>query len=91
MVTDHFRNALASVPVAERTVPETTRTDHLLFRSPIEPRTYLDGVYALPQGSKVEWDGETARRSRFDRLDDDPSIESEVDLDRRRHQLEQLL
>ena len=27
----------------------------------------------------------------IDRLDDDPSIESEVDLDRRRHQLEQLL
>lgn len=57
VVTDHFRNALAELDVDERKVSDEVVTDHLLFRAPIEPRTYATRVHALEQGGWLRWDG----------------------------------
>ncbi|WP_267641138.1 asparagine synthase-related protein [Haloarchaeobius amylolyticus] len=59
LLTDNFRSALAAVPVAERSVPRRAIADHLLFRSPIEPTTYVSQVRALPHGTWLHRDGAT--------------------------------
>ncbi len=55
VVTDHFRNALAHLDVSDRTVTTAAIADHLLFRAPIEPETYVSRVDALGQGTWLQW------------------------------------
>lgn len=57
VLTDYFRNALARLPVARRTVPERTVADHLLFRAPIEPDSYVAEVRTLDRGAWLAWNG----------------------------------
>jgi asparagine synthetase B (glutamine-hydrolysing) len=78
VLTDHFRNALRRLPVADRTVPARTVADHLLFRTPIEPDTYVSEVGSVPRGAWLEWnadEGPTVRRR--DRIDVDPALDPE--------------
>lgn len=59
VVTDHFRNALRELPVHERRVSSRAIADHLLFRDPVEPRTYVTGIRALPHGTHLRYDRAT--------------------------------
>lgn len=59
VLTDHFRNAVNQLAVEDREVDRTALVDHLLFRSPLEPRTYVSGVRRLGRGECVHWNGET--------------------------------
>lgn len=70
VITDHYRNALAQLDVAARTTSRRALADHLLFRSPIAPSTYVDRVRQLGRGVLLRWDGERADWSRtlVDRL-----------------------
>ncbi len=88
VVTDQFRNALARLPVEERTVPDRTVTDHLLFRVPIEPDSYVAQVGALGRGAWLRWDGgePTTRRRQtlaaghsLDPVDAPDEIEARLD------------
>jgi len=56
ILTDQYRNAVSQVPAADRTVAETAVADHLLFRNPVAPTTYLDEIRALEHGAWVHWD-----------------------------------
>jgi asparagine synthetase B (glutamine-hydrolysing) len=58
VVTDHFRNALAQLDVVERTVSTRALVDHLLFRAPSPPTTFVDRVHAVGQGEWFVWDPE---------------------------------
>ncbi|MFB6130009.1 MAG: asparagine synthase-related protein [Salinigranum sp.] len=79
-LTDQYRNAVAQVPASERTLADTAATDHLLFRAPIEPTTYLEEIRAVEHGVWVRWESETARPSttRVDRLTGDVDVEDPV-------------
>lgn len=55
VLADHFRNALATVPVAERTVPAETVADHLLFRAPVGATGFVESVDGLEQGEWRTW------------------------------------
>lgn len=57
VLTDHFRNAVSQLDVADRTVDRTAVVDHLLFRSPVEPTTYVSEVGRLGRGECVRWSG----------------------------------
>ena len=62
VVTDNFRNAVAELPVAERTVSTSAIVDHLLFRNQIEPNTYVTGVRALEHGTHFRRDAATGEQ-----------------------------
>jgi|GEM_PF-662914 len=62
VLTDQYRNAISQVPAADRTVAETAVADHLLFRAPVAPTTYLDEIRALEHGTWVHWDLASGRR-----------------------------
>lgn len=62
VVADSFRNALAELPVAHRTVPQPAVADHLLFRHPVEPDTYVSRIDALEHGSHLRYDATTGDR-----------------------------
>ena len=64
VLTDHFRNAVAELDVEDREVTESAVADHLLFRGPIEPDTYLSRVSALEHGTWLEWNLDADERSR---------------------------
>lgn len=68
MVTDHFRNALAALPVEDRTVPDDAIADHLLFRAPVGADGLVDPVSGLGQGDWLTWDLQTDER-RVEHLD----------------------
>lgn len=55
-VFDHFRNAVASIPVSERLPDEAAFADHLLFAYDYLPgrHTFLRGVTKLGSGARVE-------------------------------------
>jgi asparagine synthase (glutamine-hydrolysing) len=55
VLTDAFRNAVAALDPADRRVPRAALADHLLFRTPVEPLTYLDRVRAPVRGAWFEW------------------------------------
>lgn len=69
LLTDHFRTALAALSVDDRTPSGRTIADHLLFRSPIPPGSFVEEVGSVGHGSWVEWtdDGppETTQPDRF--------------------------
>lgn len=64
VLTDQYRNAVAQVPVDDRTVAETAVTDHLLFRTPVAPATYLAEIRAVEHGTWVHWDLSSGERER---------------------------
>jgi asparagine synthetase B (glutamine-hydrolysing) len=70
VVTDHFRNALAHLDVADRTVSDRAIVDHLLFRAPHPPTTFIDEIRAVEQGVWFSWnrDTETATSRLVDSL-----------------------
>jgi len=72
-LADHYRNAVAQLPAAARTLADTAVTDHLLFRAPIEPTTYLEEIRAVAHGSWVHWGQHATRPSvaQVDRLESD--------------------
>lgn len=55
-IFDHFRNAVASIPVADRVPDEAAFADHILFAYDYLPgrHTFLRGVSKLTPGSRVE-------------------------------------
>jgi asparagine synthetase B (glutamine-hydrolysing) len=55
VIADHFRNALSQVPVDERTVPEATAVDHLLFRAPVGATGFVEGIEGVEQGVWRTW------------------------------------
>ncbi|MFC4357925.1 asparagine synthase-related protein [Halobium salinum] len=55
LLTDCFRNAVAALDPEDRRTPDAAVADHLLFRAPVDPLTYLDRVRALERGTWVEW------------------------------------
>lgn len=55
VVTDHFRSALSHLDVADRTVTRAAVADHLLFRAPVEPETYVSRIDALGHGTWLHW------------------------------------
>lgn len=58
IVTDLFRNALACLDVADRTVPERAIADHVLYRTaPID--TYVERVDRLGHGETLAWSPES--------------------------------
>ncbi|WP_336036854.1 asparagine synthase-related protein [Halobacterium yunchengense] len=57
VLADHFRNAVRELAVGDRTVDRTALADHLLFRSPVEPSTYVAEVSRLGRGECIRWDG----------------------------------
>ncbi|WP_257300320.1 asparagine synthase-related protein [Haloarchaeobius sp. FL176] len=64
VITDHYRNALAQLDVNERTTSRRAVADHLLFRSPVAPTTYVEAVRQLGRGELLRWDGGRADWSR---------------------------
>lgn len=61
VLTDNFRNALVQLDVEDREVRREAIADHLLFRAPIEPLTYVDRVRAVGHGEWVHWDDGSGR------------------------------
>jgi len=55
VVTDAFRNAVAALDPADRTVSRDTVADHLLFRT-TPTGAYVDEVDRLGHGETLEWD-----------------------------------
>ncbi|MBV0925429.1 hypothetical protein KTS45_14575 [Halomicroarcula limicola] len=55
VLADHFRNALAEVPVGERTVSDETVIDHLLFRAPVGATGFVEEVDGVEQGEWRTW------------------------------------
>jgi asparagine synthetase B (glutamine-hydrolysing) len=52
---DHFAAVLATVPVAERSVPARAIADHLLFRTTPGTGTYVAGIERLGHGDRLDW------------------------------------
>ncbi|QCW03226.1 asparagine synthase-related protein [Natrinema pallidum] len=63
VVTDLFRNALARLEPADRTVPDRATAAHLLYRTtPID--TYVERIHRLGHGETLTWTpGETTPRT----------------------------
>lgn len=63
VVTDLFRNALARLEPADRTVPDRAKAAHLLYRTtPID--TYVERIHRLGHGETLTWSpGETTPRT----------------------------
>lgn len=70
-VTDHFRNAAAEVPAADRHPDEFATAEHYLFRSVHGNRTYSPAVDRVTHGEVVSVDLETGEKTRrvVDRLE----------------------
>ncbi|WP_440992001.1 asparagine synthase-related protein [Haloarchaeobius baliensis] len=70
VIADHFRNALAQLDVSERRTSREAIADHLLFRSPVAPTTYVESVRQLGRGELLSWNGNSDGWSRdlVDRL-----------------------
>lgn len=64
VLTDHFRNAVSQLDVDDRTVDRGALVDHLLFRSPVEPATYVSEVGRLGRGERVRWNGDAREWTR---------------------------
>lgn len=74
LIADAFRNALAELPVEERRPAPNAVTDHLLFRHPPEPDTYVEGIRALEHGTWLHRDADGGQTVEIvDRLDARPS------------------
>jgi len=70
VVADSFRNALAELPVGDRRPAHNAVVDHLLFRHPPEPETYVAGIRALEHGTHLHRDPDgTQTVEVVDRLD----------------------
>ncbi|WP_254762075.1 asparagine synthase-related protein [Natrinema marinum] len=63
VLTDLFRNALARLEPADRTVSARAKADHLLYRTtPID--SYVDRIHRLGHGETLTWSpGETTPRT----------------------------
>ncbi|WP_226480652.1 asparagine synthase-related protein [Natrinema amylolyticum] len=63
VLTDLFRNALARLEPADRTVPDRAKADHLLYRTtPID--SYVERIHRLGHGETLTWTpGETTPRT----------------------------
>ncbi|SER22418.1 asparagine synthase-related protein [Natrinema salaciae] len=63
VVSDLFRNALARLEPADRTVPDRAMADHLLYRTtPID--SYVERIHRLGHGETLTWTpGETTPRT----------------------------
>lgn len=61
VVTDHFRTALSALAVDDRTPSRQTIADHLLFRAPIAPGSFVDEVRSVGHGSWLVWDDDGRR------------------------------
>lgn len=57
VLTDHYRNAVSQLDPADRTVDRDALADHLLFRSPVEPATYVAEIGRLGRGECLCWSG----------------------------------
>jgi asparagine synthase (glutamine-hydrolysing) len=70
VIADHFRDALSQLAPDDRRVPPSAVADHLLYRAPIPPATFVEGIEAVAQGEWVAWDlGDgTTTRTQIDRL-----------------------
>ncbi|WP_101295292.1 asparagine synthase-related protein [Halegenticoccus soli] len=62
VLADHFRTALSRLSVEDRIVSPRAAADHLLFRAPIAPGSFVSGIRLLGQGEWLRWDGETDER-----------------------------
>lgn len=71
-VTDHFRNALALLPVEEREPSEEARVEHFLYRQVLGRQTYCHKVERAGHGDKLEIDlvSGKAELGVFDRIED---------------------
>jgi len=87
VVSDHFRNVLATLPVADRLPDEHGLVSHYLFRKPFGKRTYSRSITRLPHATSVQIDLRTReiRSSVFDRITSDiekrPATEYVVAMD----------
>jgi hypothetical protein len=54
-VADHFRDAVALVSLARRTLDRTALADHLLFANVPCARTYLTKIGRLGHGERYKW------------------------------------
>ncbi|WP_101295441.1 asparagine synthase-related protein [Halegenticoccus soli] len=84
VVTDHFRTALARLDAGDRTVPRSALADHLLFRAPIPPSTFVSEIGCVPQGEWLTWDLDADERAltAVDRLSPGPPLRPKAAIDR---------
>jgi asparagine synthase (glutamine-hydrolysing) len=81
VLTDHFRTALARLPVDGRSVPDRTVADHLLFRTPIEPDTYVAEIETVPRGAWLDWTDDGPTVDQRGRLDVEPVLTADAAVD----------
>ncbi|MGQ3411352.1 asparagine synthase-related protein [Natrinema sp. LN54] len=75
VLTDLFRNALARLEPADRTVPDRAKADHLLYRTtPID--SYVERIHRLGHGETLTWTpGETTPRTELtETLEPEPDL-----------------
>jgi hypothetical protein len=72
IVSDHFRNVLACIPLQERAPSPEALCDHFLFRTVPAPNTLCSGVKRLGRGERVDIDPDShrVRTRQFDRIED---------------------
>ncbi|HXV25920.1 MAG TPA: hypothetical protein VED46_16900, partial [Alphaproteobacteria bacterium] len=56
LLSDHFRNILVEVPMAERTISDQAIIDHFLFRAVPAPLTYTHTIRRLGHGDRLSID-----------------------------------
>lgn len=55
VITDHFRTALAELAVENRTPSRRAIADHLLYRAPIPPGSFVSEIRSLEHGTWLHW------------------------------------
>lgn len=75
VVTDHFRTALAELVAEDRTPSRRAIADHLLFRAPITPGSFVAEIRSLGQGEWLRWNDAGDRGAAVsDRLRVEPNV-----------------
>lgn len=69
-ISDHFKNAIALVPPAERHPSDLALVEHYLFRKPTGDRSYSAAIHRMSHGDELTIDLSSGERSlrRFDTL-----------------------
>ena len=74
ILADHFRNAIARVPPADRAPGDDALADHFLFRAPSGDASYCRRIKRLEPGTRIAIDvaSGTLTQSLFHRMDEPP-------------------